>query len=274
MRWIVGARARLDAILTEAKWLAFRKQSRSLKTDMRIAVSLTSYPPRFKTLHLTLKTILLQSIRPCAVVLWIAKEDFHLLPVNVLLLEKWGLTIRICDNLRSYKKLIPALSAYKGLAVVTADDDVVYWKRWLADLASEYREGYPEILCHRMHVVKTDSEGLPAKYNDWQWCSESLQSSPLNFATGVGGVLYPPSAFDGEAVNVQKMAGLCPRGDDIWFYWMARSKGIFVRKVRSSGTIRFWRGSQDVALWKSNIESDENDAQIAAMLEEYGFERY
>ncbi|MFL9868193.1 hypothetical protein PQR67_28785 [Paraburkholderia fungorum] len=264
-------KALMDHLTTEIGWILRRAARRTTKLDPRVVVSLTSYPPRFRTLHLTLKTILLQSVRPAAVVLWIAQEDSVHLPANVLALKRWGLEIHLCENLRSYKKLVPALDAYKCVAVVTADDDVVYWRTWLADLLDQYTESSPEILCHRMHVVRTNSDGLPDSYRSWHWCSESLQKNPLNFATGVGGVLYPPNVFDSEATNVDRMRSLCPQADDVWFYWMARARGILVRKVPSSGAVKFWLGSQDVALWKSNLGSDENDVQIAAMIKEYGF---
>ncbi|MDI7046524.1 hypothetical protein QMN58_23720, partial [Escherichia coli] len=154
-------RALVDHLTTEITWILCRATRQTAQLDRRVIVSLTSYPPRFRTLHLTLKTILLQSVRPAAVVLWIAEEDSKHLPANVLALQSWGLEIHFCENLRSYKKLVPALSAYKGMAVVTADDDVVYWRTWLADLLEQYNESAPEILCHRMHVVKTNADGLP-----------------------------------------------------------------------------------------------------------------
>jgi hypothetical protein len=270
---LIDAVALFDEFATEAKWLFYRDSRWKFRIDDRAVVSLTSYPPRFRTLHLTLKTILLQSVRPAAVVLWIAEEDVEKLPENVLVLRKWGLQINLCKNLRSYKKLIPALSTYRDRAIVTADDDVVYWRKWLADLLDEYREDSPEVLCHRMHVVKINSHGLPDTYRSWEWCSDSLLKSWLNFATGSGGVLYSPNVFGDEAIDEQKMIRLCPQGDDIWFYWMASANGVRVRKVPSSGKIKFWIGSQDAALWKSNVDDDENDAQIATMIKEYGFRK-
>src|SRR5688500_19351966 len=69
-----------------------------------LAVSLTSFPPRFDSLHLTLACLLDQSIRPDRVILWIAHQDMERLPVAVTSLEDRGLEIRECDDLRSYKK--------------------------------------------------------------------------------------------------------------------------------------------------------------------------
>jgi len=266
-----GAMASTDAAMTNLRWRSLRHRRARLPVDERLVVSLTSYPPRFGTLALTLKTLLLQSVRPHAVVLWIAEHDVGRLPANVRALCRHGIDIRICEDLRSYKKLIPALSAFPRHAIVTADDDVVYWRHWLRDLVSQYDASAPEVLCHRMHEVRLDASGVPLPYADWRWCSGKLAVDRLNFATGSGGILYPPGVLDDRVQDVAAMLAACPTGDDIWFYWMARLNGARVRKVRSSGEVRFWRGSQDAALWKHNVENHENDSQIAAMHLEFGF---
>lgn len=265
------ALASTDALATNLRWRWFRHRRAHLPADARVVVSLTSYPRRFDTLALTLKTLLLQSIRPQAVVLWIAASDVDRLPANVRALCRDGLEIRTCDDLRSYKKLIPALGAFPRHAIVTADDDVVYWRHWLRDLMSQYDASTPEILCHRMHEVRLDASGAPLRYAEWRWCSEKLAGDRLNFATGSGGILYPPGVLDDRVRDISAMLAACPTGDDIWFYWMARLNGARVRKVCSSGEVRFWRGSQDAALWKRNVENHENDSQIAAMHLAFGF---
>ena len=48
------------------------------------------------------------------------------LPRDLLKLRSFGLTIDWCENLRSYKKLIPAIEKYPDDIIVTADDDVFY----------------------------------------------------------------------------------------------------------------------------------------------------
>ena len=103
----------------------------------RLVVSLTSYPKRFKGLATTLKTLLSQEVRPDFVVLWIYKDDAHLLPPNVLRLRSKGLSIRIVDvDMRSYLKLVPALAEFDDAYIVTADDDIYYPRDWLSMLVS------------------------------------------------------------------------------------------------------------------------------------------
>jgi len=97
----------------------------------QLIVSLTSYPPRFATLDKTIKCLLRQTVKPDAIVLWIASGDRSKLPDAVTRLERDGLTIACCDNLRSYKKIIPALERYPNAFIVAADDDLYIWPTWL-----------------------------------------------------------------------------------------------------------------------------------------------
>jgi len=264
-------RSLVDGVMTELRWYSRRKIDRRRRFEQGVVVCLTSYPARFKTLHLTVKTLLLQNVQPLAIVLWLADGDLVKLPANVLSLRAWGLEIRTCEDLRSYKKLIPAIDCYKDKVIVTADDDVVYWRAWLCDLLHHHVENTAEILCHRMHEITLNQQGLPRTYSNWRWCSENLTKHSLNFATGSGGILYPPGIFDIRVLDTAEMMTICPTGDDIWFYWMARMNGAKVRKVPSSGALRFWLGSQETALWKPNVEGSENDIQIRAMIEKFGF---
>lgn len=258
----------------EMNWLAHgRRFSRAKRTGSGVVVSLTSYPPRFGTLHLTLKSLLSQSFVADRIVLWIAHADMASLPTAVTDLQQAGLEIIACDDIKSYKKMIPLLEQSRNTAIVTADDDVFYWRDWLRQLVQARNPGKLEVICHRMHRMKLNVDGLPVSYNDWELETTNAESSPLNFPTGIGGVLYPPNVFGPEVLNVDAFTKLCPRGDDIWFWWMARANGATFKRVPEINVVHCWEGSQDVALWKDNLVGRFNDDQIRAMIGAYGFDR-
>lgn len=232
-----------------------------------LVVSLTSYPARFSSLHLTLKSLLRQTVAPDHTILWIASDDIGLLPQRVLRLQQFGLEIRQCSDLRSYKKIIPSLETFPDADIVTADDDVYYWPTWLEELTSAAHEHPGDVVAHRVHRIST-ANGIIAPYREWQLSFNDASAHPLNFATGIGGVLYPSGCLHPDVTQADRFMRLCPTADDVWLYWMVRMNGRIERHSGTGQTPRPWRGSQTTSLWKVNKHA--NDDQIQAMFREYG----
>lgn len=282
MHWI-GAPKRLAKTIRQAvgsRWLgraAMRRLARPGKARPHglpgdLIISLTSYPPRFGSLHLTLACLLDQSVRPDRVMLWIAHNDMGQLPGSVTSLRARGLEIRACDDLRSYKKLIPALEEYPHGWIVTADDDIYYRRDWLAELV-EGQDGTADVTCHRGHRIGFSADGSIGPYSEWdrnvQDAAARRPSTDL-VPTGVGGVLYPPNALDPRVTDRALFQSLCPDGDDLWFYWCARMAGTRHRKIGGRHWPISWAGTQESSLWNDN-ELGGNDAAIAALTNEFGY---
>ena len=235
-----------------------------------LIVSLTSYPPRFHLLPLTLKCLLSQSVRPDAVVLWIAADDRNRLTRRIIRLQDFGLTIRFCEDLRSYKKIIPTLREYPASYVVTADDDACYERDWLKALVCAWRDD-TEVVCHRAHQIRVGDDALPLSYGRWEWESRTGDASPLMFPTGVGGVLYPPFVFHPDVCRQDLFMTLCPSADDVWLYWMMRSNGAVARTIGSPPPM-IWPARRLASLSNQNVgEGAGNDRQIRRMIDEFGF---
>lgn len=119
-----------------------------------LIVSLTSYPKRINTVHLVIKSLLYQSLHADKVILWLAPEQFPNkekdLPQDLLDLIPQGLTIDWYHDIKSYKKLIPALKKYPNSIIVTADDDNIYQKQWLEKLYNSYVKSPNDIQVHRV----------------------------------------------------------------------------------------------------------------------------
>lgn len=230
-----------------------------------LVVSLTSYPPRFGSLDLVLRSLLGQSVRADRVVLWLAEGDERLLPPAVTCL---GVDIRLCPNWRSYKKIVPALMEWPDAHVVTADDDVYYGPDWLEGLVRHAGAG---VVCHRAHRVALDPQGIPRPYADWRRNLDAPDRSALVFPTGVGGVLYAPGVFHPDVCQADLFQSLAPTADDVWLYWMHRLAGS--RPAKTGGRFRIleWRGTQEQTLRAGNLAGDGNDRAIRALVERYGF---
>ncbi|MFZ0393027.1 MAG: hypothetical protein WCF17_01350 [Terracidiphilus sp.] len=270
-RKIISAQWHAERHAAYVRWRygPIRREGKPHGLDKPLIVSLTSFPTRFDALPLTLKCLLSQSIKADEVMLWIAHEDESRLTKEILSMQARGLSIRFCDDMKSFKKIIPAIKAYPGCYIVTADDDVYYRPTWLEELISAWDGDKSEVVCHRAHRIRFDACGNPLPYQDWEFETSSAQRSPAIFPTGGGGVLYPPGIFDPRVTEEALFTTLCPTADDIWLYWMVRLNGGTARTLGKSRLVN-WPNTQNVNLWSDNLNGRNDDA-IVRMIEHFGF---
>jgi hypothetical protein len=269
IRYASAVLGRALPVYVNARW-ATKQVARRHALPGRLIVSLTSYPLRFPTLHWTLKCLLSQSVAADEVILWIAREDERQLTDKILTLQGDGLTIKSCEDLGPYTKVIPALAEFPDAYVVTADDDIYYGPAWLEQLVAHERAGDADVLCHRAHRIRIGRNGIPVPYQEWDFDTRCKEPSFLIFPTGCGGVLYPPGALHRDVGNSAVFREVCPWADDVWLYWMMRRNGVVARRVGSRWLLPTWRGSQRVALWQTNVVARGNDKCIKAMIERFG----
>lgn len=254
-------------LLKQLSWLIKTKKHH---LPNQLIISLTSYPARFVTLHLTLKCLLMQTCSADRLILWIAHGDKQDLTPNIMSLEKYGLEIRFCEDFWSYTKIIPCLREYPDCYIVTADDDLYYDKKWLEALVFDHQVNVKEIIGHRAHLIKVDHNNYPIPYKDWELETDHTEYSEYTFLTGVGGVLYPPNSLYKDVTNAELFMKLCPRADDVWLYWMARLNGTRIRRTNTEKREqRVWRGSQKIGLYNSNLLQGGNDEQIRKINDTY-----
>lgn len=199
-------------------------------TDREIVISLTTYGRRLRTVHLAIASLMRQSRKADHIVLWLdEKLADSTLPAPLRLLEKKGLEVRFCRDVRSFTKLIPALTAFPEAVIITVDDDQIYDFDLIDRLVCGWLAAPKAVHCARMkHIAVKDGRILP--YKKWKMTS-SLETSPLNLALGVGGVLYPPHCFDDEIKDSDLFLRLCPSADDLWFKAQELKAGVDVRRV-------------------------------------------
>jgi hypothetical protein len=236
-----------------------------------LIVSLTSYPPRFHTLHLTLKTLLSQSIVPNLVLLWIHEDDLKHLPKSILDLQGDQFNIKTTDKkIRSFTKIIPSLETYPASYIATADDDSYYNYDWLEELINWHDPNKKEIIGHRGHRITFNENDEVAPYNNWKWCIGGTSHGLDIFLTGVGGILYPPNSLSKECQKSELFMKLCPTNDDIWLYFMAHLNGYIPKKIPSDFREFNWPSSQSVALNTENVTGELNDILIKNLVRQYG----
>jgi hypothetical protein len=217
------------------RWLLFShvrgwKGITDVEYDREVIVSLTSFPNRINDVSETIKSLLIQSMKPNKIILWLADSQFENkeedLPYNLLKLRKYGLDIYWYDDIKSYKKLIPALIKYPEAIIVTADDDIYYRHDWLLKLYEGYLSDKHAVWAHRVTKFLIYNESYIIKTGG---CECWKGGSYLNKITGCGGVLYPPHCFSTEAIKRVLFEKLCYTNDDIWFWLMAVLNGTKVK---------------------------------------------
>ena len=244
-------------------------------TDHELIVSLTTYGKRIYDVAFAIESIMQQSLKANRIILWL-DESFQgkRLPESLYLQQKRGLEISFCKDIGPYTKLIPALRRFPNDAVITIDDDAIYDYDLLERLIIPYLSNPSYIYCHRMHKMKFDMDGSLLPYIEWDWECTDNHPSHLNFATGVGGILYPPHSLDEEVFNEEIFLKYCRTADDIWFNAMAIKKGTKVERIIS----RNLHGNdylsniyvQDVRLYNVNVLGEMlNDKQIDAVFTKY-----
>jgi hypothetical protein len=202
----------------------------------RLIVSFTSFPDRISEVFAVAYSLLTQSLKPDAVILWLAEEEFpHKekdLPQELLHLQSYGLSIQWCENLLSYKKLVPALRQYPEDIIVTADDDIYYPPDWLEPLYAAYLTDPTSIQTHVAGVIEEkEAEDIPQWTRFWHWY-DSKKDKPLShahFQFGGFGALYPPNSLHPDVLRSDIFLKECPLDDDIWFWFMAVRNGTRIR---------------------------------------------
>ena len=250
------------------KWRKLFKVEKN-PLNHELIITLTSYPARFGMLHYTLKCLLRQSIQPDRIILWIAYDDVEFLPKAVTELKHEGLEIRLTDDIRSYKKIIPALEAFPNAGFIITDDDLFYPRNIVKTLLNSAKRFAGSVIAGRVHRVTYDKNGNIAPYKSWHWNS-TLEQSDDNFFTGCGSVFFPPQAFWAGVLNRDEFTRLAPTADDIWLNWMLKLKNTPIVGLRKPFVFWDWPDSQKVSLNFKNVREYGNDRQIGNMVKRYG----
>lgn len=234
-----------------------------------LIVSLTSYPPRYGSLHLTLRCLLSQSVQPDHVILWIAEADMSALPHRVLKLRGHGLTIRSFPrDIKSYKKLVPVLKEWPDAYILTADDDCGYPTDWVARYVAAARTMPGAIHCLRARQ-HGGSRPADTPYMSWQAAPQGA-TGPTIVPIGVGGILYPGArSLDARATDEASFQSLAPTADDLWFYWMARLADTAVHVIDGQRVVFGpWPSNRrGPTLFEINGPGGANDRQIGKLSE-------
>ncbi len=194
-----------------------------------VVISLTSYGKRVsQTLPLTLYTLVNQSVKPGKIVVYLDHENWNEKNIPDILrhFQKVGVEIRFCEDIRSYKKIIPALRDFPDNPIITVDDDIYYNAHMVEWLVDAYERLPQKSVVGLWACVVRAQNGQYLPYNTWEDCNHN-RTSKSEYALYTGyGTYYPPRIFDKEVMNSDVFMHLCPTADDIWMWAMEKRLNI------------------------------------------------
>ena len=262
-------------ITTPENWLKENKkywETVKKNPETKLLVSLTSYKERIETLPKVFDALLAQTKKPDKIVLTIFKDDtkyltdkvknyFNIKKVDLLIADK---------NLKPHLKYFYTMQKYRDYAIVTVDDDIIYSKDTLESLYNSFKKNPEVVSARRVHRIKKDANGKILPYKKWTYECKTIQT-PSNelFATGVGGVLYPPDILKISDENLPEIYNILT-ADDIYLKYLENKlnvKVLWVKNRELMGKEIKTGNAQLKALNKINVIGKKNDDYIKEFLE-------
>lgn len=244
------------------------------KRSTQVIVSLTSYGDRIYTLPTVLERLLCQTLKPDRIIVYLSTEDFPerelAMPPRLLEMQQYGVELRWCEgNIKSYKKIIPALKEFPDDIIITVDDDLYYRLDMVERLYCAYMRFPNAISTLRVHKMTFDENGSLRPYAQWKkvYKKEILSPSLQLFATTGAGTLFPPHCLHEDVCKEELFMRLAPNADDVWMKMMSLLADTPVLLAGDVGGLQFVEGTQKDRLWDVNII--ENDNQIKRVIEWY-----
>lgn len=235
--------------------------------EKNVIVSFTTYKNRLRTkaVNEMINSLMEQTIYPFKIVMTLHKDDVKYINkyIQSLIDKKIIELIVVNIDLKPHNKYFYTMKKYRNHPIITVDDDIVYEKTTVESLLNSYLL-YPNyISARRVHKMLFDKNNKLMPYESWKKeYNKELNPSFNLFATGVGGVLYPPNILninDDLIPEIKK----CLNADDIYLKYLEikkKIKTIYVKNNRPIGYPNYNSDVQEKALYKLN--TFDNDKYI------------
>jgi hypothetical protein len=249
-----------------------------MQEKKQVIVSLTSFPAAILYAVQAINSILNGTVLPDKVILYLTFSQFGEsgIPMELQELVKNNPVFEIRnydDDIRSYRKLVPALNDFPDAVIVTIDDDVWYDKDMLRVLLRLHDKFPDAILAHRAKKIKLNAPYRKwKKYRWYHFVFKRIHSSYRNIQTGVGGVLYPPHSLKKEMIDSELFKAIAPTTDDIWFWAAAVANGTKIIPVPFGyNKPRGLKKPKGLSLKTTNFKSgiDLNSESLKKILKKY-----
>lgn len=213
-------------------------QSLSDRVRDNLVGSITTTPSRMMSAVTAIESVLLQSVRPHKICLYISdKISPDEIPAALRRLEPYGVEVRRVEDVGPHTKLLYALRDFPEHHIFTFDDDIYYPANAVETLLNTAAKVPHAIVANWVRKLRFGLSGkvrmsrkgklMTPRSQLWQ-----IERPPSTihighdlFAYGTSGVLYPPHCMDERVFDIDLFRKLCPKDDDVWFKAMSLLKG-------------------------------------------------
>jgi hypothetical protein len=205
-----------------------------------------------------------------AILLVLSRDQFseECLPASLRRLRHRGVTLVFDDgDLRSFKKLLPAIEMFPEDRIVTLDDDCFYPRDWVATLVAESERAPGAVVGHFGREMSLDEKG---KLHHDGWPKANALTDPRRlFLIGCAGILYPAGSLAPIAFDRDVISATCPTEDDSWFFGCSVLAGAPRRTTSRGKAPRIAAADATSSLGKENA-GGATDKQFQAVLDVLG----
>jgi hypothetical protein len=232
-----------------------------------LIASCTTTANRLTTVALAVESILLQSVRPARILIYLPDGIPEArIPPALLRLKTHDVELRFVPDVGPHTKLIYALRDFPDRFITTFDDDIYYPVNSIETLLDTAEKAPGAIVGNWVRQLRFGWTGKVRKSRAGKLITPESQivqieraAQPLRmgydyFAYGTSGVLYPAGCFDERVFDIDCFRRLCPSEDDVWFKAMSLLNGTPVAATALGLTPKHHclQGSQKVALRHRN----------------------
>ena len=249
--------------------------NRNKREIHEVIVSLTSFPGRIDLVPGVISSLLRQTFKPDRIILWLGEEKFpnKKLPNIFNRILKCGVEVKFRKDLKSHTKYFYVMQEFPESIIITVDDDRIYNCKLIETLVKSYIKHPTMVSANRVHLMTFDEDGRLNSYKDWiyEYPNHVGNFSFKYFATGVGGVLYPPHILCNETFNLKVIQNLCHNHDDMWLKIMEVLSGVKViiaADAKKSLSHNIYN-SQITGQYIENVIQGGNDLQSKAVISYY-----
>lgn len=241
----------------------------------KIVVSLTSYGRRVdKVVYFTLISLLRQSHKPNQIILWLDKDNWNEsnIPFRLKSLREKGVEIKFCEDIKSFKKLIPTLKTNPDDYIITVDDDQYYPRDFIKNMVEEIKSDPNNIYAYDVHRL-TFSNSKINTYKQWEMDADD-DTDGIVMGVGAGGIVYQSRLLHKDIDDADKFMSLAPQADDLWFFFMeylagTKCKLIHSKKKHIPLDAFYQKLHQGSSLRDANWNENMNDIQLRRIMEYY-----